>query len=349
MEAAHESGCRMNTTKRSSGWIEAKVCSVCEHNGWCRITADGGMRKCMRCPNEYPVKQKDGTVGYLYPADASAGPVNPRLRAVSTPPKRSSGEWKNIIARHQTALSPSHLERVSKSLDLSPSSLRLYGVGLDDGGYDNRSGTGWISFPMFDGAGKPIGIRLRSEKGDKRAVPGSSNGLFLPRDYDSSPIPEGVCSGDDNSSLLLALPEGPTSSCAGFDLGFRCIGRPSCTGGSAMVRDLLQRGHKQDVIVIADFEGAKRRPDGTPFWPGPEGALQLAGELVDVCARLRVVMPRDAEGKPVKDLRKHLQSGGTGAAIYDLILSAKEATPQWIREQWGKIERNRAAGKGKSV
>lgn len=335
------------TATRSSGWIQIRdACPVCGHRGYCTRTADGEIVKCMRSPNGRAVKQRDGGVGYLYRSDELPGNLS-RAITPTPPPNRTATEWKNIIKSHQTAVNPSKLERLSAKLGVSVAALKLYGIGFDVG-CDDRPGTGWWSFPMFDGDGKPCGIRLRSEDGEgKKCVWGSNNGLFVPNDYSDEPLPEGICSNE--SPLLLLFPEGPTSAAAAATLGFRAVGRPNNRIGSAMIRRFLSHGAPQDVVIVADDEGTKWRRGNpadpfpteltVPFWPGWEGALLAARELMDAnVSRLRVSKVKNGAGARVKDLRKFLCEGGTADLINRVIAQAEEATPIWIGEQIALVE-----------
>jgi hypothetical protein len=337
--------------RKSSGWTPLREpCPVCGHRGHCTRTADGQVVKCMRNPNDHPVKQKDGAVGYLYRADAITGGNLPKSSPAPKPPTRTTSEWRNIIKQHQTAVNPKRLSAFAESLGLSVDSLKAYGVGLDVGGYDGKVGTGWWSFPMFDEDMKPIGIRLRQGQGGdgKKSVLGSRNGLFIPVGYDPrDEIPEGICS--DQSMLLLLLPEGPTSSAAAWQLGFkRTIGRPNNSLGGEMVRKLLRTGKPQDVVIVADHEDTKWRKgdpaskhadkETVPYWPGWEGALRFADELIYAPVKhLRIVKVKDADGNKVKDLRKFLQGGGHANVVNQVIARAEDVTKELLAAKLAEV------------
>jgi 5S rRNA maturation endonuclease (ribonuclease M5) len=128
---------------------------------------------------------------------------------------------------------------------------------------------GW---PMHDDRRRVIGIRLRNEK-SKWAVGGSSSGCFIP-------------SGIDSRSALLIC-EGPTDTAAAITLGYQAIGRPSCSGGTEIICDMLQAGRRRDVVIVADNDG-----------PGQAGAKALQDRIVGLCASVRAWTP------PAKDLRE---------------------------------------------
>ena len=316
-------------------------CQVCGHAGYCTRTSDGLVIKCMRAPNDKPVKQKDGATGYLYKTTELGGGKLPPLPAAKAPPVRTVTEWKLIVKRHQSSINPKKLEACAARLGLSVRALKLYGIGIDTGGYDDRTGTGWWSFPMYGGDGKICGIRLRSDDGKKVSVVGSKNGLFIPTNYSGDAIPEGVC--NDEAPLLLVLPEGPTSAaaCADINMGFCAIGRPNNQSGGGQLLELLSRGSPKDVVIIADDEGTKwtKADSPSPFWPGWEGALSVALQIQPKCHRLRVCRLRDAAGKRIKDPRDWLNGKHAPALIEQIFVCAEDATPKWLATKKREVEK----------
>jgi hypothetical protein len=313
-----------------SSWHRIKgKCPICEHTGYCTRTSDGMVIKCMHAANEKPLKQKDGSIGYLYKATERGGPLRP-LPDVPIKTRRTLSEWKNIVKQHQSAVNPKRLQSLAERLNLSVRSLRLYGVGVDVGGYDGKNGTGWWSFPMYDGEAKVCGMRLRGDDGKKAAITGSQNGLFIPTNYEASAIVEGVCS--DEAPLLIVLPEGPTSAAACADMGFRAIGRPNNQLGGEMIANLLSLGSPQDVVIVADDEGTKYT-NGIPYWPGWEGALRVAGQIHSFAHRVRVCRLKDAEGKRIKDPRDWLAGKHPLELMASIIDSAEPVSGKWIEEK----------------
>ena len=150
------------------------------------------------------------------------------------------------------------------------------------------------AFPMFDGDGTMIGIRLRNETGDKWAVTGSRQGIFLP----SKMVTNG------NAPKIAFLPEGPTDTAALLTLGFFAIGRPTCNSGNEMIAQALKRLKIFKVVVVSDNDGIKV----TGQRPGIEGAMKLKKEL-----KLSSIiwMPP----APIKDVREYLNKGGTKQMI----------------------------------
>jgi hypothetical protein len=139
------------------------------------------------------------------------------------------------------------------------------------------------AFPMYDGAGTVVGIRLRSNDGKKRAVTGSKQGVFL------SP----TCAYDQEYTLVT---EGPTDAACVMTLGFDAIGRPACRGGEVIIEQTCQRLGIKKIVIVADSDEPKKRPDGTQWLPGLEGAEYLAN-----CLK---IMSKIIRPPHVKDIRQ---------------------------------------------
>jgi len=138
------------------------------------------------------------------------------------------------------------------------------------------------AFPMFNGNGHCVGIRLRLQDGRKLSVRGGKEGLFLPH-------------GGNHTAYLV---EGPTDLAAARTLGLWGIGRPSCRGAVAHTQVTINRLGIRRVIIIGDNDA-----------PGIDGAKALAAELqVPVACMLL----------PCKDLRAYVQMGGTIGLIRSL-------------------------------
>jgi phage/plasmid primase-like uncharacterized protein len=147
--------------------------------------------------------------------------------------------------------------------------------------------------------GKVIGVRLRAENGQKWAVSGSRQGLFIPDGQSAPDDPVLVC-------------EGPTDTAALLDLGFYAIGRPSCSGGSLTLAAMLAGCH---VVIVGDRDEPKTRPDGSVFFPGQDGAERLAEALLLARAQtVRIVYPLNA-----KDAREWKRAGATADVVRTVI------------------------------
>jgi hypothetical protein len=147
------------------------------------------------------------------------------------------------------------------------------------------------AFPMYDGWGEPIGIRLRASDGKKFAYPGSRNGLFIPNTKPQS---------------VVWITEGPTSCSAALSLGLFSISRPSCSGSLDQIPIACKRLGVQRAVIIADNDLDKQRPDGTTWNPGVDSTQKLS-ELMKI--------PSCTFVPCAKDLRDFLKLGGTRELI----------------------------------
>lgn len=274
-----------------------RPCPVCEKPDWCLYAGDESAPTAAICARVESDKRvgTDGA-GWLHVL-RNDGPTWPG--------------WKrtvHIAARQLQPAAPASAEAIAREAEAavaatSPETLRCFAAGLgltaDSLG---RLGVGYMKtrrawgFPMKDGGGRIVGVRLRYAKG-KAAIRGGREGLF---------IPEGLHAG---GRLLIA--EGPTDTAALLDLGFNAVGRPSCTGGVKHLVELAKRLKPVEVAIIADADQVGRR-----------GASSLASTLLAYVPIVRVVLPPDG----VKDARAWKQAGATRADVNTLIEGAKPRT-----------------------
>lgn len=151
---------------------------------------------------------------------------------------------------------------------------------------------GW-TFPMCNGDGEVVGIRLRLLSGKKLSVKGGREGLFLP---------SGLQRGQ---SLLIA--EGPTDAAALLDFGFPAVGRPSCTGGTKHICELVRRLQPSELVLLADNDE-----------PGQRGAGNLLSVVVAYVPAVRIITPPAG----IKDARAWKAAGATVADISAAIEAA---------------------------
>lgn len=148
-----------------------------------------------------------------------------------------------------------------------------------------------LAFPMSDGGGKYIGIRLRNSAGFKWAVPGSRQGIFIPNCL-------------MHETKICYLPEGPTDTAALLTMGLFAIGRPTCNSGNDHIKVALKRLGIYRAVIIADNDELK----ATGNRPGLDGARKLKKELGLASV---IWMPPS----PLKDVRQFLNKGGTRQMI----------------------------------
>lgn len=272
-------------------WIrtnKSRPCPICNKTDWCEISADGVTVYCMRMPSEHPSKSPQG--GWFH---RIGEPVVYKTACSKHPPIP--------VVTDLTAETQKYIDRItsynepSQILGVSIRSLERLQLGHNGQGY---------TFPMRDGRENIIGIRVRG-KSSKWCVPGSRNGLFWP---------EGVYSG---SEWAIIICEGPTDTAALLDLEFDAIGRPSCSGGNEHVMEFL-RGRRRDVIVMADNDQPKERPDGSVWFPGQEGASRLAHLIKPLVRSVKVCHPPRH-----KDIREWKIAGATKPIVMAIIKNAR--------------------------
>lgn len=283
-----------------------RPCPICGRPSWCMANDEATI--CMRTPNEHPVDCQGAGVGYLYrlgdsPAPARRGLASPSDTIAPMAPAIPSGEsgpsWTNLLHRYAVDTPADRIRHLADSLGVSVASLKRLGFVWAG---PHRA---W-AIPMRDIDGEVCGIRLRAESGQKWAIKGSRAGFFLPEGN----LP------DQADEILVC--EGPTDTAAMLDLGFVALGRPSCQGLEDQLARLLTR---RQVVIVADNDH-KTRPDGSPYYPGQEGAAKLAGILAaGPTTSVKIIYPQDA-----KDARAWKLAGATADLIRMRIRQAKLTT-----------------------
>lgn len=262
-------------------------CPICKKTDWCGVSPDGAVAICMRVQSDRPTKNG----GWLHRLK-DAPPSRPVMR---TPPPVRSRPF-DAAAYHAA------LRKRWTVAQLSDHALEL-GVGMDGLGalapaWDafNRA----LAFPMRDGTGTIVGIRLRARDGRKWAVCGSKEGLFFSPDM-------------ANVSDLVVC-EGPTDTAAAISMHLDAVGRPSCAGAVEHLVALVRRLRVRSVTIVADHDEPKERHDGSLWSPGLEGAQKLAHALGRM---YRIILP------PGKDLRSWWHAGATRGQFDDIAAKAK--------------------------
>jgi hypothetical protein len=258
-------------------------CRVCGKTDWCTFTVDGAAA-CMRVAS--PVQMRNG--GYLHKADASPEAIRQSLMA-PMPVQKPTVDSSAIMRRWLSATTDADRKEYAVKLGVDVCAIEALGAAYA------LQHNAW-AWPMHDGDGLVCGIRLRSDD-RKWAVTGSKAGLFIPNFEPAKGAEAVIC-------------EGPTDAAAALTLGYYAIGRPSCMGGIDLVRNTLSRLGIRRVIVMSDNDSAKIRPDGTRWYPGQEGARQLAKELK---------MPNIIIQPSAKDIRAWLRAGAERGDVEFLV------------------------------
>lgn len=261
-----------------SDWIrcsKANPCPCCGRTNWCEVSADGAVVICMRSANDHPKTFKDGSVGYIHRLTGErTNPVTFRK-----PEPKVEIDAEGMMERWLKSTQSYRISDLATNLGVSASALMELRVAW-------APEYSAYAFPMRDGSGRIVGIRLRNLAGKKWAVAGSKQGIFLPWKE------------PENQAMVV---EGPTDAAAGLTLNLFTVGRPSCSGGLYDLKAAFQRLNVGRVVIIADNDEDKFAGE-RKFNPGIDGAESLARTLALPCCVMTL---------PCKDLRGFVNSGGT--------------------------------------
>ncbi len=263
-------------------------CPVCGKADWCGYSGDGRFAVCMRVAEGAVTRTRNG--GYLHILrDDPDWRARPRVRTlVVKPHDEPKSDFGTLAAVYAAAVNPGELQDLAKRLGVSIQSLVRLGVGW---AAEHRA---W-SFAMYDAGRKVRGIRLRSWAGRKWAIRGSHEGLFFPAGL--------------HFVEPLLISEGATDAAALLDMDFEAVGRPSCTGGTRLLAELVGHRTPPGVVIVADRDG-----------PGQRGAENLASALLAVCRSVRMICPP----KGINDARAWKQVGATHQDVQKAIAAEPE-------------------------
>ena len=247
-------------------------CPICGKTDWCTFGEKAML--CQRVESAHP-HSKGGWFHFYESAKPDYLP-KPKAVPVRIDAERIMRDW----AENTPAAA---LNASAASLGVSIDALMALGVAY---AAPKRA---W-AFPMVDGTGKTVGIRLRNDDGFKWTVTGSRQGVFVP---------------NIEPQRVAYLPEGPTDTAAFLTMGLFAIGRPNNVGGVEEIKATLSRLGIFRAVVVADNDELKQYL-GREARPGIEGAMKFKRELGLSSV---VWVP------PTKDARKFLQSGGTREII----------------------------------
>lgn len=218
----------------------------------------------MRVQSSREKKFVGGEVGWIHPLD----PNRPLPKPGTIKPRK---EYKinatKILREWSQQLVTADLVHLAKMLGVSFDSLRE--LGCVPAPWKKAWG-----FPMKDGYGNNVGIRVRNEEGQKWAVTGSHAGIFYP---------------NYRPPKRVVAVEGPTDSAAALTMGLYPIGRPSCSGGVDHILTFVRKNHVEEMVLVADNDE-----------PGIKGATDLQKQLP---------IPSCLFVLPTKDMRVFIKVG----------------------------------------
>lgn len=268
-------------------------CPICGSDTWCLYGSTVVI--CMRVQSNHTKHFSSGEIGWLH----SLGDPLPHYK----PPEREE-----LPPLDCYQLLNDWAEDSGRSVHLLAARL-----GVTDNALC-RLGCVWATphrawaFPMRNGDGKVVGIRLRSDSGEKWAVKGSKQGLFEPY-------------GQNLQAFMadhLFIVEGPTDTAAALSIGLNAVGRPSCSGGLEDLRVLCRRLKIRKAVIISDNDEVGRR-----------GAAMLTDALV---------IPRATIILPAKDMREFINYGGDAQLIQQLVAAVlwRQGIYQQAKEDHGQ-------------
>ncbi len=221
--------------------------------------------------------------GWLHSLVADPKPVR------QLPPPRPTIDAARMMRNWFNRTTREAYSRLAKLIGVSVESL----ISLKCGWAPEYHAWGW---PMRNGAGAVVGIRLRAESGRKWSVTGGHEGIFFP-----STEPQDT----------VFVPEGPTDTAALLTIGKFASGRPNNAGGISHLSATISRVRViRRAVVIADNDPDKLLPNGKRWNPGLDGAQRLANDIGVPCCI--VVLP-------AKDVREAVQLGMTGELLDSFV------------------------------
>ena len=254
-------------------------CPICGKPDWCLLAEDASAAICARI--ESPKKM--GSAGWLHKLNGQvAAPPTSRARpALAAPPP----DWGDKFDGFQAAMSLERRAAIAQDLHVSEESLFALRTGWS---IENDA----LAFPMRDEQRRIVGFRLRTMRGDKFAVTGSRNALFIPC---LEPLEDRVyiCEGPTDCAALLTLGG-----------GLFAVGRPSNTGAEEMIVRLFgrfERRRVREALILADRDENGSMGERTTL----RGARQLAQALGRIGVRSTILRP------PAKDMRAWVADGLT--------------------------------------
>ncbi|MBA4187757.1 MAG: hypothetical protein C0467_07035 [Planctomycetaceae bacterium] len=283
----------------------ADPCPVCgSGTKGCSVKADGAHFcrgeprdewKCVKKGEPFSTYRHVNDVTNLRNGQTTAVKATPKPAPQASP--KPAQDWGAMSARYAEAMTPDTRKALAKNLGLPEAALDVLAVGWRTKEEDMH-GDCWV-FPECDPSGAVIGLGRRYVKPvntddsspNKMCIHRSKRGLTLPTGWREGTGP-------------LFIVEGPSDVIALSLCGLSVIGRPSNTGGVALLRELLTDSPGRAVYIVGEND---RRENGD--WPGRHGAETTARQLTELLGRpIAWTMPPEEH----KDARVWVQAIASG-------------------------------------
>jgi len=268
-------------------------CPICDHPDGCLYALDGSAAICSRV--------KEGSIKTVGEGPFSGG----YLHIIKSDFKPKSVRKKRPVNINWNTLCNCYVDAYLKPLNkglfstLPPFPIHITTLYAIEMGWDG----GAYTFPVRNSDDQIIGIQRRFPDGTKAMVSGSKLGIFIPRLNWSNLM---------NDDCPLFICEGVSDLATALDMGLYAIGRANCQTGKGYIIKFCIKKRPQRVVIIADNDEAKIRPDGSVYYPGQEGAKALGlhlsqGHKLFTVTRpdIKVVVPPTG----IKDLRQWREKG----------------------------------------
>lgn len=271
---------------------EDNPCPKCGYPDWCLIRRDGKACVCQRVESGKPYGQA-GWFHYLPPDAVSVVPL-----------KEGQHEKRRYLTHGEIAIALGESYKNVESLIPEAARLGVSFLSLCSLRAGVLSDSGILAFPMWK-QGRYAGVRYRRPDGSKWSLKGGSEGLFVTSEY--------------SPGRMVFSPEGPTDAAALHTAGLiNILARPNCSGGGAVMADMLREHPTTPIVFLAD-----------PDQAGINGAINTANKLPNPC--LVITGPTD-----IRDfVRKCDLPEQARCAIIEGIAGTDSAI-------WRQVARNRA-------
>lgn len=213
-------------------------CPICDRPDWCLIHNGGLVCICSRVKS----KDKRGEAGWYHKIKGATKKLPPPT-------------VKEYLSVAKVA---GYLHSLPPATEMLARQAELLGLSLDSvvqfyARYDAEKAV--VAFPMLDDKRRPVGVRFRRADSRKWALKGGKEGVFISRSF--------------RPDKPVFVAEGPSDAATLVDSGLtNVLGRPSCSGGTAIIKSLMKSYRQTPVIIMAD-----------PGPPGETGAADLANAL----------------------------------------------------------------------